>query len=191
MTVLLVESKMKQDITHIFERAQQQDRGAQKALYDMFAPRMLAIAISYVNSREDAEDILIESFCKAFQKIKDCREADRFVFWLRKIIINDAISFIRKKKNILYAEYEVEELETLEEEIDDYWPEFEVKNILSEMPIGYKLVFNLYVFEDKKHQEIAEILNINEGTSRSQLKKAKKWLVEFFNQKRHEQHIKK
>ena len=59
------------------------------------------------------------------------------------------------------------------------------------MPIGYKLVFNLFIFEDKKHQEIAEILNISEGTSKSQLNKAKKWLTEFFNKKENEKFIKK
>ncbi len=183
---------MKQDFIYIFEKAKLNDRRAQKALYDMFSPRMLAIAISYVNSREDAEDVLIESFCKAFQRIEDCREADRFVFWLRKIIINDAISFIRKKKNILYADHEIEELESIDDEqLEENYQEFDINEVLAEMPLGYKLVFNLFVFEDKKHQEIASILNINEGTSRSQLNKAKKWLVEFFNKKKHEQHIEK
>ena len=71
------------------------------------------------------------------------------------------------------------------------FPDFDLEKVLSQMPLGYKLVFNLYVFEDKKHQEIAEILNISEGTSKSQLNKAKKWLVEFFRTQENEKFVKK
>lgn len=184
---------MIKDFQHIYQLAKRQDRLAQKTLFERFAPKMIAIAKSYVNTVENAEDVVLQSFCKAFQKIEECRDADSFQFWLRKIVVNDAINFIRKNKNILYAETEY--LESIGEDVldarEEIFPEFDVETVLSQMPIGYKLVFNLSVFEDKKHQEIAEILNINEGTSRSQLNKAKKWLVEYFKLKGNEQLLEK
>lgn len=184
---------MNKDFNHIYLLAVKQDRLAQKTLFEWFSPKMLAIAKSYVNTLENAEDVVVQSFYKAFQKIEDCKDASRFQFWLRKIVVNDSINFIRKNKNILYAE--TENIEDFGEDIldlaEENFPDFEIEEILSQMPIGYRLVFNLSVFEDKKHQEIAEMLNINEGTSRSQLNKAKKWLVEFFKQKENEQFIEK
>ena len=184
---------MQNNFKHIFSLAVKNDRLAQKNIYEMFSGKMLAIAKSYVNSKEDAEDVLVTAFCKAFSRIKDCRDAQSFPFWLRKIVVNDSISFIRKNKNILYSDAgNVEEIgDEILDENEQNFPDFEVEKVLEQMPLGYKLVFNLYIFEDKKHQEIAEILNISEGTSKSQLNKTKKWLVEFFNKKENEKFIKK
>ncbi len=183
---------MQNDFQHIFNRAIKQDRLAQKTIYEMFSGKMLAVAKSYVNNFDDAEDILVTAFLKAFTKIEDCRDSKSFPFWLRKIVVNDSINFIRKSKNLLYVEGEIEHIgdEISDEEMENF-PDFDLEKVLSQMPLGYKLVFNLYVFEDKKHQEIAEILNISEGTSKSQLNKAKKWLVEFFRTQENEKFVKK
>lgn len=184
---------MKKNFNQLFYLAKKQDRRAQKIIFEDFSSKMLAVANSYVNHKENAEDILMVSFCKAFQKIEECKSAELFPFWLRKIVVNDAINFIRKTKNVLYAD--VEEVEDLDHDIlearEGIFPEFNVEDLLIKMPIGYKLVFNLYVFENKKHQEIAQILNIQEGTSRSQLNKAKKWLSEYLKQHHDELTIKK
>ena len=184
---------MRKDFTHIFSLAKSRNRLAQKDIYERFSGRMLAVAKSYVGHTPDAEDVVVTSFCKAFSRIEDCRDAAGFAFWLRKIVVNDAISFIRKNKNLLYHDAgSIEELSAdLLEEDEEFFPGFEVEHVLAEMPMGYKVVFNLYVFEDKKHHEIAEILNISEGTSKSQLSKSKKWLVEYFKQKENEKLIKK
>lgn len=168
-----------------FLLAKKQDRRAQKALYEMFSAKMLAIANSYVNNIHDAEDILISAFMKCFTKLDECREWRSFPFWLRKIIVNDAISFVRKNRNILYADIEIAD-DYSDEEGDKRLEDINIEEILSQMPAGYRLVFNLYVFEEKKHQEIADILNISEGTSKSQLSKAKKWLTEFLKAKENE-----
>lgn len=175
---------MKTDFEQIFNQAKKKDRTAQKALFDGFAPKMLAVAKSYVNTKEDAEDVLMHSFVKVFSKLDECRGADSFGGWLRRIVINEAISFIRKNKNVLYVDEDVERLLVDEELSEDF--DFNLQEVLQQMPLGYKLVFNLFVFEDKRHAEISEILNISEGTSRSQLNKAKKWLLEFFKNKEHE-----
>ncbi len=181
---------MKTGLEHIFSLAKKKDRNAQKALYDMFAGKMLYVAKSYTGNLHDAEDVVLEAFFKALTKIEDCKEARSFPFWLRKIVVNDAISLIRKNKNILFVDAEF--IENIgEEELEIELPNFKIEEIMHEMPIGYKLVFNLSVFEDKKHKEIAEILNISEGTSKSQLSKAKIWLKNFFNKAENEKFIRK
>jgi RNA polymerase sigma-70 factor (ECF subfamily) len=168
-----------------FMLAKKQDRRAQKALYDLFSARMLAVANSYTNNIHDAEDILLNAFMKCFTKLDECREWKSFPFWLRKIVVNDSISFVRKNKNILYVDIEIAD-DYSEEDFEEELGEINIEEIFSQMPVGYRLIFNLYVFEEKKHYEIAEILNISEGTSKSQLSKAKKWLTEFFKTKENE-----
>ena len=174
---------MKTDLQHIFSKAKKNDRLAQKSLFEMFSGKMLSVANSYINNRDDAEDVLMNAFYKAFTKLEDCKNYESFPFWLRKIVVNDSIGFIRKNKHILYAETEfTDSIAEQMEDIDELSQDVDLEVIFKEMPIGYKLVFNLTVFEEKKHQEIAEILNITEGTSKSQLSKAKKWLTDYFNQ---------
>ncbi|MDC8104184.1 RNA polymerase sigma factor [Chryseobacterium sp. PTM-20240506] len=168
-----------------FTLAKKQDRRAQKALYDAFSSKMLAVANSYTNNIHDAEDILLNAFLKCFTKLNECRDYKSFPFWLRKIIINDSINFIRKTKNILYADVEIAD-DFSDDDFEEGLEEINLEEIFSKMPPGYRIIFNLYVFEEKKHQEIAEILNISEGTSKSQLNKAKRWLVEFFKTKENE-----
>jgi len=174
---------MKQDLQQIFSKAKKYDRLAQKSLFELFSGKMLSVANSYINNRDDAEDVLMNAFYKAFTKIDDCRNYESFQFWLRKIVVNDAITFIRTNKHILYAETEfTDSIAEQIDEVDELSKDIDLDVIFREMPIGYKLVFNLSVFEERKHQEIAEILNITEGTSKSQLSKAKKWLKDYFNQ---------
>lgn len=165
-----------------FKLAKKYDRRAQKALYELFSAKMLAVSNSYTNNIQDAEDILLNAFLKCFNKINDCKDWKSFPFWLRKIVVNDSISFVRKNKNILYTDIEIPD-DYPEEELDEDLNKINIKEIFSKMPMGYRLIFNLYVFEDKKHQEIAEIMNISEGTSKSQLSKAKKWIADHLKAK--------
>ncbi|WP_346985494.1 sigma-70 family RNA polymerase sigma factor [Chryseobacterium sp. POE27] len=169
-----------------FKLAKKQNRKGQKALYEMFSTKMLAIANSYVNNIHDAEDIIMNSFFVCFSKIEECREWKSFPFWLRKIVVNNSINFIRKSKNILYSDVEMNDLEYPEEQWEEEMEEINLEEIFSKMPDGYRLIFNLYVFEERKHHEIAEILNISEGTSKSQLSKSKKWITDFLKQKKDE-----
>lgn len=132
---------------------------------------------------DDAEDVLMNAFYKAFTKIEDCKNYESFPFWLRKIVVNDAITLVRKNKHVLYAETEfTDAIADQREDVSELSQDIDLEIVFKEMPVGYKLVFNLAVFEEKKHHEIAEILNISEGTSKSQLSKAKKWLQDYFNQ---------
>lgn len=168
-----------------FMLAKKQDRKGQKALYEMFSAKMLAIANSYTNNLHDAEDILLNAFMKCFSKLDECRDWKSFPFWLRKIIVNDAITFVRKNKNILYVDIEIVE-DYIDDDLEDRLGEINIEEMFSQMPTGYRLIFNLYVFEEKKHKEISEILNISEGTSKSQLSKSKKWLTDYLKVKENE-----
>jgi RNA polymerase sigma-70 factor (ECF subfamily) len=176
-----------EDLEKNFILAKKRNHKAQKALYEMFAAKMLAIANSYTNNIHNAEDILMNAFMKCFTKIDDCKNWKNFPFWLRKIVVNDSISFIRKSKNILYADVETAD-EISEENFASSMEneEINLEEIFAKMPNGYRLIFNLCIFEEKTHQEIAEILHISEGTSKSQLNKAKKWIANFLKQRKNE-----
>ncbi|PIE50662.1 MAG: RNA polymerase subunit sigma-24 [Flavobacteriales bacterium] len=181
---------MKTNLDRLFFEAKQNHRKAQKGLYDLYVGKMLAIALSYVKQKNDAEDIVLNAFYKAFTKINQCEKSQAFPSWLRRIVINDSISFIRKNKNILYVDTEViENIGEEEEETFEDLYSINIKEILAEMPDGYRLVFNLYVFEEMKHKQIASVLNISEGTSKSQLSKAKKWLKSYFKNSKNEKEI--
>lgn len=169
-----------------FKLAKKQNRKGQKALYEMFSAKMLAVANSYVNNIHDAEDIVMNSFFICFSKIEECKEWKTFPFWLRKIVVNNSINLIRKSKNILYSDVEIQNLEYPENYWDEDMETVDLEEIFSKMPDGYRIIFNLYVFEEKKHHEIAEILNISEGTSKSQLSKSKKWITDFLKKKKDE-----
>lgn len=181
---------MKQNLEYIFSQAVGKNRKAQKWLYETYAGKMLAIAQSYTSNNHDAEDVVVEAFYKAFTKISSCKSAEYFPFWLRKIVVNEALSLIRKSKNIFYCDTDIiQGIDEVEEETEEELWEIDLEQLLLDMPLGYKMVFNLYVFEDKKHSEIATILNISEGTSKSQLNKAKKWIKEVLKKKRSNEKI--
>jgi len=171
---------MKNLLEKNFDLARKNDSMGQKALYEMFSDKMLAIANSYTNNIYDAEDLLVTSFYTCFKKINECRDPKSFPFWLRKIVVNNCVDFIRKNKNLMYLDIDVNNINIEDEENsweDDAYS-INLEDIFSKMPDGYRLIFNLSVFEEKKHQEIAAILNISEGTSKSQLSKAKKWIID-------------
>ena len=184
---------MNEQLEHIVKEAARNNRLAQKNLYERFAPKMLAVAKSYTGNVQDAEDVIVGAFMKAFTRISECRDANAFPFWLRKIVVNDAISLIRKNKYVLYADsVEIEKVaDEISEDSLEELTEINLEKLFQEMPLGYKLVFNLFVFEEKKHQEIAAMLNISENTSKSQYSKAKKWIIEFFNSETNEKFSKK
>lgn len=190
----VLEATMRNNFETIFKLAKKQDRLAQKNIFELFSGKMLFIAKSYVQNQADAEDILIKAFHKCFMKIEDCNDYKSFEYWLRKIIVNDSVSFLRKNKSLLYVETAFPE--NFADEEDQWFADKEdqnidLKEIFIKMPEGYRLIFNLYVFENKKHQEIAEMLNISTGTSKSQLCKSKKWLKDYLNKQHNEKFITK
>jgi RNA polymerase sigma-70 factor (ECF subfamily) len=151
----------------------------QKMLYDKYAAKMHGIALRYTHDQEEAKDILQDGFVKVFQNLNKFKGTGAFEGWLRRIFVNTAIEHYRKKNNT----YEIQE--SHEESITDHdvsaldkIATAEILNMVKALPNGYRTVFNLYAIEGYTHKEIAEMLNISEGTSKSQYARAKGLLQE-------------
>ena len=148
---------------------------AQKFLFDYLSEKMLIICRRYVKSNEDAEELMLDGFYNFFKKISSFNyQGDAALYmWVKKIMINECLMFLRKKNVFtIVTEAEVEEISLQEEALDNLSAN-EIFNLIVKLPVGYRTVFNLYVIEGMPHKEVAALLNISEGTSKSQLSKAK------------------
>jgi RNA polymerase sigma factor (sigma-70 family) len=161
----------------LIERCLKGDGKAEKALFDRYAGKMMALCLRYAIDRSEAEDLLQEGFIRAFEYLRNFRSEGSLEGWLRRVMITTALKHVRKSKHFdeLSIKEDFKESPELPEAIS-HLGEMEINKLINELPAGYKNVFNLYVVEGYKHQEIAELLGIEEGTSRSQLVKARKWL---------------
>jgi RNA polymerase sigma-70 factor (ECF subfamily) len=152
---------------------------AQYKLFHGYSRLMLGICNRYASSLEEAEDIMQEGFVKIFLHIKEFKGDGSLVAWMRRIMINTAITHYYKMKKHRYHD-DLEEVRETKYE-DQGWGEAdfsseELFNVIQRMPEGYRMVFNLYAVEGYKHREIAEIMNIDENTSKSQYSRARRWL---------------
>jgi len=156
-----------------------QDRKAQQMLYEQLSPRMLAVCKRYVKSTQNAEDVMVEGFFKAFTKIEQYGDKGSFEGWVRKIMVNESLMFLRKRKPTenAFEPRESDAQQTLN--IQDDLEARDILNLLDQLPKGYRTIFNLYVIEGFKHREIAEKLSISINTSKSQLILAKKKMREL------------
>lgn len=164
------------------ERCRQGDNLARKELYERYAGRLLVVCIRYIGDKDRAQDIMHDGFIQIFSSF------DKFVWrgegslraWLEKVMMNTALMNLRRKDVMnqtteiedfkeQYREPEISELEQIPQEV--------LLKLISELPDGYRMVFNMYTFEKKSHKEIAQVLGINERTSSSQLYRAKNYLI--------------
>lgn len=151
---------------------------AQKKLFEKFAPKMLFVCKRYCKEQEDAEDVLQESFIKIFSSINKYKQEGSFEGWMRRIVVNSCLDFLRKQKQM----GDVSSLEDVSYKIEDESfanKTLEVEdlmNMIETMPKGYQLVFNLFAIEGYSHKEIAELLAISEETSKSQYFRARAFL---------------
>ena len=155
------------------------DRVAQKNLYDTYAGRMYLICLRYTKSQQEAEDVLQESFIKVFKNLKNYRGESRLEYWIRRIVVNTALNSQRKKL-YMYPMVDIEEMKNNYDPgktLSNYSME-ELLNMIRELPTGCQTVFNLFAIEGYGHKEIAEMLGISEGTSKSQFARARKLLQE-------------
>ncbi|MFK7756148.1 MAG: RNA polymerase sigma factor [Flavobacteriales bacterium] len=152
------------------------DRKAQERLYKLFYGRMLPICMRYTKDMDLAKDLLQESFIKIFNKIKMYDGAGSLEGWIRRIVVNNAIDQFRKKKKGFGYMESIDDVEDIQEEEEGEF-EFKASQIIEAMqeltPV-YRAVFNMYIFEEMTHKEIAERLDISVGTSKSNLSKAKR-----------------
>lgn len=165
----------------LIKRAQKNNREAQHVLYELHAPKMLSVCRYYIKDLQHAEEAMLNGFFKVFTNIKSFKNEGSFEGWIRRIMVRESISFLRQKKNIEFA---VEDADIKHDHTNNINSEIEVEHIqklIDKLPEGYKVVFVMYAIEGYKHSEIATLLNINEGTSKSQLFKARKMLQQEIN----------
>ena len=171
------------NLEHIINQCKNQDPDAQKVLYDLYKDTLYAVCLRYIKSSHDAEDVFIDAFYKIFTKIDHFKGEGSFEGWMRRIMVNESLMFLRKKTNLhLTVELPDKEIADSQEDEDDMSFD-DIMKVLDELPVGYRTIFNLYVFEDMKHREIAEMLGISINTSKSQLILAKKRLYEILKKK--------
>lgn len=150
------------------------NRRMQEELYSRFAPKMYAVCLRYAGNAEEAEDILQEGFIKIFKKISSFRSEGSFEGWIRRIFVNTSIEHFRRKIYLQpISEQEENTLEGKSLSILDKLAERDIIQLVQQLSPGYRTVFNLYVVEGYTHKEIGEMLGISEGTSKSQLSRAK------------------
>ncbi|MBX9852544.1 MAG: RNA polymerase sigma factor [Cytophagaceae bacterium] len=159
----------------LIEGCKQGKHAAFEALYKKYATRMMAIAQRYCNTTFEGEDILQDAFIKVFKKIDTFDSKGSFEGWLRRVVVNTSINHYHQTyKQKLNVDYDyVPDTENISPDAISKLSNEELLNVIQELPEGYRMVFNLYVMEGYTHKEIGDLLNINEGTSKSQLAKAK------------------
>lgn len=158
-------------------RLKEQDRAAQKWLYERYSPLMFSICKRYLRSREDAEEALVSGFFKVFSQIESFSGIGSFEGWMRRIMVNECLMCLRRVQLLTFPGDEAQ----VPDQPDNFSIESdisvrEILELLDQLPPGYRTVFNLYVLEGFKHIEIAEALGISINTSKSQLILAKEKL---------------
>jgi RNA polymerase sigma factor (sigma-70 family) len=153
------------------------DANAQRELYDTFSSKMYSICYRYVKDSMEAEDILVTSFMKVFDKIGQFKSEGSFEGWIRRIVVNEALSYLRRNRS-MYLETELEQADREPDYnmLSDHLEAEDLMNMIKELPTGYRIVFNLYAIDGYSHKEIADQLGISENTSKSQLSRARTYL---------------
>lgn len=146
----------------------------QEELYRRFSPRMYAVCLRYAGNAEEAEDILQEGFIKVYKKLDSFRREGSFEGWIRRIFVNTAIEHFRRKRYLQpVTEKEENTIEGNYLSVLDSLAERDILDLVQQLSPGYRTVFNMYVVEGYTHKEIGDLLGISEGTSKSQLSRAK------------------
>lgn len=170
------------------------NRAAQKRLYDTFSSKMYALCCRYVKDSMEAEDVLITAFTKILDKIDQYKHEGSFEGWIRRIVVNESLTYLRRNRNMyLETELEAADYEPDYQSLSDSLEAEDLLKMISELPSGYRIVFNLYAIDGYSHKEIAEQLGISENTSKSQLSRARTYLQKLLtdndwnvNQQRHD-----
>ena len=175
--------KVEQDIKmvrQLVERIRKKDQRAMSQLYQMYVEELSSVCYRYVPDEDDAKDVLQNSFVKIFTTISalDYRGEDIFKAWMKRIVANEALGYLKQRKKLVFVEYNAASQDSVD---DEPQPERlspdELHKLISELPDGYRMVVNLYVFEGYSHKQIAELLSISERTSASQFYHAKRLLA--------------
>ncbi|MDR0713743.1 MAG: RNA polymerase sigma factor [Bacteroidales bacterium] len=172
----------------IINRCKRGDRKAQEAVYNLLAAKMFAVCMRYCRNRPEAEDLLQDGFVTIFTKIEQFQYNGSFEGWARKIFVNHALERYRTESrmamidNLESVEYQLTEEENTEEWVAYQLSEADLLKLINDLPQQYRMVFNLYVLDGLSHKEISEKLGISEGTSRSNLLRARGILKKQVNE---------
>lgn len=160
-----------------------QNSDAQEMVYSKYAPKMLGVCRQYIQDTQNAEEIMLQGFFKVFTKIEKFESKGSFEGWIRKIMVNECITFLRLKKRLVFVEDDSFFTEEHSEEIEITPDEkaSKLQWLVDNLREDLRIVFNLYVMEEYKHREIAEILKITENASKLRYRKAKLILKENYN----------
>jgi RNA polymerase sigma-70 factor (ECF subfamily) len=147
----------------------------QEELYKRFSGKMYAVCLRYANNADDAQDLLQEGFIKVYRNLHRFRAEGSFEGWIRRVFVNSSIEHFRKKALQLSKVSDKEEntIEDTDSSALDQMAEKDIVRLIQELSPGYRTVFNLYVVEGYSHREIGDMLGISEGTSKSQLTRAR------------------
>lgn len=167
----------------IREGCMKNERRYQQILYNMFSAKMFGVCLRYANEYNSAQDLLQEGFIKVFKNIDKFRGEGSFEGWVRRIFVNTAIEHYRKQVN-MYAlhDSEMKYYEFYEETALDVLKHADVLKMIQKLSDGYRTVFNLYVIEGYSHKEISDMMGISEGTSKSQLARARYLLQKMISE---------
>ncbi|WP_281228307.1 RNA polymerase sigma factor [Flavobacterium aquiphilum] len=165
---------MKENIESYIKKCVENDREAQLKIYQLFSPILYGLCLKYMRNEDDAKDVFQEAFVIAFQKMDQFKFEGSFEGWIKRIFINKLLETLKKKKKDVFF-LDVFETEVIEEEELELAPIEQEKLLeyIQELPDQYRMVFNLFIFEKMKHKEISKLLQISEGTSKSNLNRAK------------------
>lgn len=161
----------------MLRRAANGNREAQRQLYEELSPKMLSVCRRYIRDLQYAEDVMIEGFVKVFKNLGQFRGDGSFEGWVQRIMIREAIDFLRRKQFVVLSET-LPDYEAPASGISDFLEVQQIQALIDGLPEGYRMVFVLHAVEGYKHKEIASMLEISESTSKSQLFKARKMLQE-------------
>ncbi|MFZ5973213.1 MAG: RNA polymerase sigma factor [Bacteroidota bacterium] len=159
---------------HVIDGCKRNDRHAQRFVYEHFSAKMYALCCRYVKDKMEAEDVLVTAFAKVFDRIQQFKAEGSFEGWIRRIIVNESLTYLRRNKS-MYVETDVEEADREPDyaQLNNELEAEDLRKLIAELPTGYRIVFNLYAIDGFSHQEIAEQLGITESTSKSQLSRAR------------------
>lgn len=162
----------------LIEKCKKGDSKSQYRLYHLYSEAMYSICIRMLANKMDAEDVLQEAFVTTFKNIKTFRGDSSFGAWLKRLVINKCLDFLKKKKiNFIEIENETVDLPDCDKKIE--WPSADIiHNEIKQLPEGCRIIFTLFLLEGMKHKEIAELLDVSESTSKSQYQRAKQILQE-------------
>jgi len=163
--------------TQLIKRAAKKDRKAQRELYELHSGKMLSVCRQYIKDMHHAEEVMLNGFLKVFTHLKDFESKGSFEGWIRKIMVRESISFLRSQKKIVFSNEESAD-PGFTAEMNTELNVAHIQNLIDNLPEGYRMVFVMYAVEGYKHAEIAKMLKITEGTSKSQLSKARRMLQE-------------